>query len=235
MSDLRDLDGKHVVVTGATGGLGGAVVALLLERGATCHVPMFEAAVPAHVVWRDHARVHATPSMALDNEAAVTAYFAALPALWGSVHLVGGFAAAAIADTSLADFTKQHQQNAVTSFLCSREAVKAIRRTGGGGRIVNVAARPALSPAGGMIAYTTSKAAVASLTQCLAAEVLAEGILVNAIVPSIIDTPANRASMPSADFAAWPKPAELAEAIAYLASPANALTSGTLVPVYGRA
>jgi NAD(P)-dependent dehydrogenase (short-subunit alcohol dehydrogenase family) len=211
------------------------VVALLLERGATCHLPMFEPAVPGHVVWREHVRTHATASMKLDDEAAVTAYYAGLPALWGSVHLVGGFAAAPIADTSLADFNKQHQQNAATAFLCCREAVRAIRRTGGGGRIVNVAARPAVAPVGGMIAYTTSKAAVASLSQCLAAEVLGEGILVNAILPSIIDTPANRASMPTADFASWPKAGELAEAIAYLASPANALTSGALVPVYGRA
>jgi NAD(P)-dependent dehydrogenase (short-subunit alcohol dehydrogenase family) len=100
---------------------------------------------------------------------------------------------------------------------------------------VNVAARPALQPAGGMIAYTTSKAAVASLTECLAAELAGEGILCNAIVPSIIDTPANRASMASADFTKWPKPAELAEAIAFLVSPANRLTSGALVPVYGAA
>ena len=124
--------------------------------------------------------------------------------------------------------------NAVSAFLCCREAVRCMRR-GGGGRIVNVAARPALSPTGGMIAYTTAKAAVASLTQCLAAEVVDAGILVNAVLPSIIDTPANRAAMPDADFASWPKPAELAEAIAFLAGPQNRLTSGALVPVYGRA
>ncbi len=104
-----------------------------------------------------------------------------------------------------------------------------------GGRIINVAARPALVPAGGMLAYTTSKAAVASLTQCLAAEVIGESILVNAVVPSIIDTPANRSSMRDADHASWPKAAEIAEAIAFLASPSNRLTSGALVPVYGRA
>ena len=103
-----------------------------------------------------------------------------------------------------------------------------------GGRIVNVAARPALQPTGGMLAYSTAKAGVASLTQCLAAEVLAEGILVNAVVPSIIDTPANRKAMPDADHAAWPKAEQIAETIRFLVSPANVLTSGTLVPVYGR-
>ena len=107
-------------------------------------------------------------------------------------------------------------------------------RAAGGGRIVNVAARAAVAPVPGMAAYLTSKAGVAALTQALAAEVLTEGILVNAVLPSIIDTPANRASMPKADFATWPKPAEIAETIVFLASPENALTSGALVPVYGR-
>ena len=238
---MADLDGKHVVVTGATGGLGGAVVALLLERGAICHLPMVERELPAHLPWAGHARVTASVGIVLTSEDEVSAYYAAQPPLWGSVHLVGGFAMSPIADTGLADFEKMHQLNAVTAFLCSREAVRSIRRrvdapgATPGGRIVNVAARPAVSPAGGMISYTTSKAAVASLTQCLAAELVGEGILCNAIVPSIIDTPANRASMASADFTKWPKPAELAEAIAFLASPANRLTSGALVPVYGAA
>jgi NAD(P)-dependent dehydrogenase (short-subunit alcohol dehydrogenase family) len=105
----------------------------------------------------------------------------------------------------------------------------------GGGRIVNVAARPALAPVGGMVAYAASKAAVASITQSLGVELMEEGILVNAIVPSIIDTPANRTSMPKANFTRWPRPAELAAAIGFLASPDNTLTSGALVPVYGKA
>ena len=86
-----------------------------------------------------------------------------------------------------------------------------------------------------MLAHSTSKAAVASLTQCLAKEVLDDGILVNAVAPSIMDTPANRAVMPDADFDAWPKVEEVARAMVWLASPANTLTTGTLVPVYGRA
>lgn len=238
---MADLDGKHFVITGATGGLGGAVVALLLERGALCHLPMVERELPSHMAWIGHARVQAQPAVALTSEDEVTAYYASLPPLWASVHLVGGFAMSPIVETGLADFEKMHQLNAVTAFLCAREAVRSIRRRADapgaapGGRIVNVAARPALAPAGGMIAYTTAKAAVASLTQCLAQELVGEHILVNAVVPSIIDTPANRASMPKADFTTWPKAAELAEAIAYLASPANRVTSGALVPVYGGA
>jgi len=225
----------HVVITGATGALGGGVVEVLLARGATIHVPMVEAELPAHVTWRSHANVHAVPKVSLDDEASVNAFYASLPELWASIHLVGGFAMAKVADTSLADFEKQWRLNTVTCFLTCREAVKAIRKTGKGGRIVNVAARPVQQPAGGMIAYVTSKAGVASMTQTLAAELLAENILVNAVLPSTIDTPANRASMPKADFDSWPKPAQLAETIAFLASPQNALTTGTLVPVYGRA
>lgn len=225
----------HVVVTGATGALGAGVVEVLLARGATIHMPIVEAELPARAAWRSDARVHAAPNVSLDDEAQVTAFYASLPELWASIHLVGGFAMANVADTSLADFEKQWRLNTVTCFLACREAVKAIRRTGKGGRIVNVAARPVLQPTAGMLAYVTSKAGVASLTQALAAEVLADNILVNAVLPSTIDTPANRASMPDADHASWPKPVELAETVAFLSSPQNALTTGALVPVYGRA
>jgi NAD(P)-dependent dehydrogenase (short-subunit alcohol dehydrogenase family) len=86
-----------------------------------------------------------------------------------------------------------------------------------------------------MIAYSASKSAVASITQSLAIELQTEGILVNAVVPSIMDTPANRRSMPGADFSGWPKVEQVAQTIAFLASEQNALTSGVLLPVYGRA
>jgi NAD(P)-dependent dehydrogenase (short-subunit alcohol dehydrogenase family) len=213
---LTDLRGKTIVVTGAGGALGGGVLQVLQGRGATILAPSFQ-------------------DLKLDDEAAVTAFYAAIPALWASIHLVGGFAMAPVVDTSLADFEKQWRMNTVTCFLACREAVRAIRRTGGGGRIVNVAARTVLSPVAHLSAYTASKAGVASLTQSLAVELVGEGILVNAIVPSTIDTPANRAAMPTADFASWPTPVELGEAIAFLASPANAVTSGALLPVYGKA
>src|SRR5215470_15577097 len=210
------MQGRHVVVTGGKGALGGAVVAWLETRGAIVHVPDIA-------------------SVDLSNEAQATAYYAALPPLWASIQLAGGFAMAPLAATSLADFEHQWRMNTVTCFLSCREAVRSIRRAGSGGRIVNVAARPVVAPAPGMTAYVASKAGVAAITQALAAELAADHILVNAVLPSIIDTPANRAAMPSADHAAWPKPAEIAEAIGFLASPGNALTSGALVPLYGRA
>ncbi|HEY5949251.1 MAG TPA: SDR family oxidoreductase, partial [Kofleriaceae bacterium] len=169
------------------------------------------------------------------DEAHVAGFYESVPGLWASIHLVGGFAMAPIDKTSLADFEKQWRLNTVTCFLACREAVKAIRKTSGGGRIVNVAARPVQVATAGMIAYVAAKAGVASITQSLAAELLAENILVNAVLPSTIDTPANRSAMPKADFTIWPKPAQIAQTIAFLSSPENALTTGTLVPVYGRA
>jgi NAD(P)-dependent dehydrogenase (short-subunit alcohol dehydrogenase family) len=225
----------NFVVTGGTGALGAGVVEVLLARGATVHLPMMEAELPAHLPWRTHERVKAAPKVSLDDEAQVTAFYGALPELWGSIHLVGGFAMSKLADTSLADFEKQWRMNTVTCFLACREAVKAMRRGAGGGRIVNVAARPVIAPASGMISYVTSKAGVAALTQSLAPELLGEGILINAVLPSTIDTPANRKSMPKADHNNWPKPSEIAETIAFLASAENSLTTGTLVPVFGRA
>lgn len=216
MTDL-DFTGKHIVVTGASGALGSVVAALLTERGATCHLPMIEQGV------------------ALDDEDQVTRYYGSIPAPWASIHCVGGFAMSPIAETRLAQYQAQHTINAVTAFLCCREAVRAMRGAGVGGRIVNVISRAALQPSGGSIAYTAAKAQVAALTQALAAEVGPDRILVNAVAPAIIDTEANRKAMPKADTSTWAKPREIAETIAFLASPANTLTSGALVPVYGRA
>lgn len=223
-----DLRGSHVVITGGDGALGTAVVEAFTGAGAVCHLPVLGAA-PATAT----AGVHSVGNVNLTDEAAVEAYFTSLPPIAASVHLAGGFLAKPIAETSKADFEKQLNLNVMTTFLCCREAVKAMRKNGGG-RIVNVAARVVELPPGGMTAYTASKAAVAALTRSLAAEVLKEKILVNAVLPSIIDTPANRAAMPKADYDRWPKPEELARTILWLASPANILTSGALVPCYGR-
>ena len=211
------MQGRHIVVTGGSGALGKGVCAVLEARGAIVHV------------------APSPPALRLDDEAQAAAFFAGLPPLWASIHLAGGFAMKPIAETTLADFEAQWRTNTVTCFLSCREAVRAIRRAGGGGRIVNVAARPVLTPAPNLTAYVAAKAGVAAITQGLAAELLREDILVNAVLPSLIDTPANRAAMPDADHASWATPAQIAEAIAFLASPENTLTSGALVPVYGRA
>ena len=126
--------------------------------------------------------------------------------------------------------------NAKTCFLCSREAVKSIRSTEGVGRIVNIAARPGVSPreGSGMVAYAASKAAVAAMTEAMGEELAGEGIWVNAVAPSILDTAANRAAMPDADHDSWPGVDEVATTIVHLASPANGAARSSVVPVYGR-
>jgi NAD(P)-dependent dehydrogenase (short-subunit alcohol dehydrogenase family) len=206
------LQGAHVVVTGAGGGLGPSVAEAFRAAGAVVHAP-------------------ARAELDLLDEPAVARYYAALPSLWASVHVAGGFSMAPLTETSLDDFTAQWRINAVTAFLASREAVRRMRTGKAGGRIVNVASRAAVEHPGGKIAYVSSKAALAALTRSLAAECAAEGIFANAVLPDTIDTPANRAAMPGADFSRWTRPEAIAAAILWLASPGNASVNGALVPV----
>lgn len=224
---------KQVVVTGGTGALGTAVVAALLERGAICQIPEFAATLPPHFPYNDHDRVKVTTGLDLSDESAVEGFYAGLPALWASIHIAGGFHMAPALEIRKADFLKQIHLNAVTTFLCCREAAKRMQ---GGGRLVNVASRQALEPriGAGTTAYTAAKAAVSAYTEALAEELAPSGILVNAVAPSLMDTGANRAAMPDADHDAWPKVQEVAQTVLFLASPANAVTRGAIVPVYGR-
>jgi NAD(P)-dependent dehydrogenase (short-subunit alcohol dehydrogenase family) len=230
--DFRE---RHVVITGGTGALGGAVVGGLLAAGATCHVPYPHAAEAEQFPHRAHGKVKLIDTGDLADEAAVARLYAAVPPPWAAIHLAGGFAPGTVADTGKDALMRQLDGNFVSCFLCCRAAVNAMR-TSGGGRIVNVAARPALEwrSGAGMTAYAASKAAVAAMTAALAEEVAKQNILVNAVVPSIMDTPANRKAMPKADHDAWPKVDEVAATILFLASPDNKVTRGALVPVYGR-
>ncbi len=233
--DYRD---RHVVVTGGTGALGTAVVSALVEAGAICHVPYIDRAEADRFAFRNHAQVELVADIELTDETAVAALYARAPRLWASIQLAGGFAMAPLGETTKAGLMKQIDMNFLTAFLCCRAAVNTIIRGGaGGGRIVNVASRPALEwrTGAGMVAYAASKAAVAALTVALAEEVVKAGILVNAVAPSTMDTPANRRAMPKADHAAWPKVEEVAAAILFLASPENRVTRGAVVPVYGKA
>lgn len=227
---------RHVVVTGGTGALGAAVADALVKAGAICHVPYVVAAEAERFTLRGHAQVKLVPVSDLADEASVTRLFGSVPALWASIHLAGGFAMKPVAETTRVELMQQVEMNFVTAFLCCRAAVNAIARTGAGGRIVNVAARPALEwrAGAGMVAYAASKAATAALTVALAEEVAKDGVLVNAVAPSIMDTPANRAAMPSANHALWPKAEEVAATILFLASPDNKVTRGAIVPVYGK-
>ncbi|MGH7030821.1 MAG: SDR family NAD(P)-dependent oxidoreductase [Stellaceae bacterium] len=239
---MVDFAGSHVVITGGTGALGRAVVGTLRAAGAICHLPNLIAAELDAFPHRNDAGVHVVQNVDVADETAVQRFYQALPPLWASIHLAGGFAMAPIGDTSAADFLAQFRINALSSFLCSAAAVGAFRHRQGsgpggarGGRIVNIAARPALEPrlGAGMVAYTAAKSAVAALTQALGQETVDDEIWINAVAPSVLDTPANRAAMPKADYSRWVQPTDLAEIIAFLASPANRATRGAVIPVYG--
>lgn len=243
----REFEHRHVVVTGGTGALGTAVVEMLIDAGAHVHIPCFKHEELKAFTMSDHRRVHVTEKVNLSDEHKVELFYSIFAAgrdvpLWASIHLAGGFMAAPILETRKAQLTAKLENNLVSCFLTCREAARRMMEAGpsnglsGGGRIVNVAARPALEPrcGAGMTAYTVAKAGVAALTQALSEELRSDGIWVNAIVPSVLDTPANRKAMPKADFGLWPKPSEVAETIVHLASPNNLVTRGALVPVYGR-
>ena len=216
--DFRD---RHVVITGGTGALGIAMTAALLQAGAVCHVPYRSEDEAKRFPHREHRQVSLTALVDLADEAAVTNYYGGIAKLWASIHIAGGFAYAPIGESDKKLLMGQIETNLVSAYLCCRAAVAAFRRAGGGGRIVNVAARHALEPREGAntTAYAAAKAGVAALTAALGEEVVKDGILVNAVAPSIMDTPANRKSMPNADYAAWPKVEEVAATILFLASP----------------
>jgi NAD(P)-dependent dehydrogenase (short-subunit alcohol dehydrogenase family) len=228
--DFRD---RHVVITGGAGALGTALVGALIEAGATCHVPCMDEAEAQRFALRANQQVKLIVTGSLTDEAAVSRLYQPVSPLWASIHLAGGFAAGALRETSAATIHQQIDMNLMSCLLCCRAAVTAMTA---GGRIVNVAARAALEwrSGAGMVAYTASKAAVAALTAALAEEVAKDGILVNAVAPSIMDTPANRKSMPKANYDLWPKVDEVAATIMFLASPENRVTRGAVVPVYGK-
>jgi NAD(P)-dependent dehydrogenase (short-subunit alcohol dehydrogenase family) len=228
--DFRD---RHVVITGGAGALGTALVGALVEAGATCHVPCMNEAEAQRFALRANQQVKLIVTGSLTDETAVSRLYQPISPLWASIHLAGGFAAGALRETSAATIHQQIDMNLMSCLLCCRAAVTAMTA---GGRIVNVAARAALEwrSGAGMVAYTASKAAVAALTAALAEEVAKDGILVNAVAPSIMDTPANRKSMPKANYDLWPKVDEVAATIMFLASPENRVTRGAVVPVYGK-
>jgi NAD(P)-dependent dehydrogenase (short-subunit alcohol dehydrogenase family) len=230
----RNYRSSLVVVTGGTGGLGRGVVPTLLADGARVAIPVLDPKELEGFPWRDHPDVSVATGVDLRSENSVRDYYASIADVWASIHLVGGFAMAPFVRTETKAFIDMFELNTLTAFHTTREAARAMKQGGRGGRIVNVAARPALTPVAGMVAYSVAKAGVVALTESAAAEFRDDGILVNAVAPSIMDTPANRAAMPDADHSLWPRVEEVATAIAFLASPENALTTGLVMPVYGR-
>lgn len=227
---------RHIVVTGGAGALGAAVLHALVRSGAWCHVPHRSAKALERSVLRGNPRASLDVIDDLADEAAVTRYYDGLDNIWASIHIAGAYAGAPIARSDKSLLMTQLESNLVSAYVCSRAAVASMRKRKQGGRIVNVAARQALEPrlGAGSVAYTIAKAGVAALTTALGAELAGEDILVNAVAPSIMDTPANRKDMPDADFASWPKVEDVAATILFLASPENVVTRGAVVPVYGK-
>jgi NAD(P)-dependent dehydrogenase (short-subunit alcohol dehydrogenase family) len=231
---MSDFSNRNVVVTGGTGALGTAVAGALLDAGARCRIPYRDERDLKTFAHRDHKNVSLIAVKDLADEADVTKLYDGMTPLWASIHIAGGYLWGPVADTDKAALLRQLNMNVVSSFLCCRAAIRAM--DGHGGRIVNVAARQALEWRLGasQAAYGASKAAVAAMTVALAEEVAKDGILVNAVAPSIMDTPVNRKDMPKADFDKWPKVEEVAQTILFLASPGNRVTRGAIVPVYGK-
>jgi NAD(P)-dependent dehydrogenase (short-subunit alcohol dehydrogenase family) len=233
-----DFSGKTVVLTGGTGALGSAVAGALLTAGARCRIPYRDDADAQRFVHRDHKQVELVAVGNLADEADVAKLYAGVAPLWASIHIAGGFAAGPVATTGRAALTGQLDSNLISCFLCCRAAIGAMTPPASrdGGRIVNVAARPALEwrSGAGMSAYAVSKAGVAALTAALAEEVVKDGILVNAVAPSTMDTPANRKAMPKADPALWARVEDVAATIIFLASADNRVTRGGIIPVYGK-
>lgn len=231
---------REIVVTGGGGALGEPVIRRLAREGAHLVLPVRSEARAAATeaalggVGTVVAGMDATDEQAVDSLFSV---FGEERPLWASIHLVGGFRWAQLGDAPGSVFDEMFLLNARSCYLACRAAAAAMRRGGGGGRIVNVTARPGLIPSTGasMVAYTGAKAAVAAMTVAMSEELAADDIWVNAVAPSIIDTPRNRRDMPDADHDAWPNPEDVAETIAFLASPANRSTRGGLVPLYGKA
>jgi NAD(P)-dependent dehydrogenase (short-subunit alcohol dehydrogenase family) len=220
---------RTTIVTGGTGALGQSVVEAFLAAGDRVIVPWIVEAEAERMRTRfaDRARlvlVHA--DVANEGGAAVVAREA--PALGALVNGVGGFAMGPHADTEAEVWDRLYRLNVRAAAVMTRAALPALAR---GGAIVNVAAAAALDPPAEMGAYTASKAALVAFTRSLAREVAGRGIRVNAVLPTTIDTPANRAAMPDADFSQWTRPEQIAAAIVWLASDAASAVRGALVPV----
>lgn len=225
------MDGKVIVVTGALGALGSVVVDEALAQGARIasvdHAPT---QAPATADLFELGGVDLTDAVQAGRAInAAASHFGKIDAL---INIAGGFAYEAVADGDPRTWQRMYALNVTTALNASRAAIPHLVASGAG-RIVNVGAMGALQANSGMGAYAASKSGVHRLTEALAAELKGK-VTVNAVLPSIIDTAANRADMPKADFSRWVSPQELAEVILFLASDAASAVTGALIPVTGR-
>jgi NAD(P)-dependent dehydrogenase (short-subunit alcohol dehydrogenase family) len=225
------MNGKVLVITGALGALGRVVADVALARGVkVAGVDHAKAQAPASSERLELGGVDLTdPAQAAKAIDAAARHFGKLDAL---INIAGGFAFETVGDGDAKTWELMFALNVMTARNASHAALPHLAKSGAG-RIVNVGAMGALQAGSGMGPYAASKAGVHRLTEALAAEWKGK-VTVNAVLPSTIDTPANRASMPKADFAKWVAPQELAEVILFLASDAASAVTGALIPVSGR-
>ncbi|CAB3762202.1 SDR family NAD(P)-dependent oxidoreductase [Paraburkholderia humisilvae] len=235
---MNHLQGKIVAVTGAFGALGFVTARVLAARGAQVALigrgaAPASAALPAELAQACVVdRVDLTdPRAAQDAIATITSRFNGLHAL---VNIAGAFRWETVSDGSADSWDRMFSANVKTTLNASKAALAHLTAAGGSGRIVNIGAMAALKAGAGMGAYAASKSAVMRLTEALAEELKDKGVTVNAILPSIIDTPQNRADMPNADFSRWATPEQIANVIAFLLSPEAQGITGALVPVAAR-
>jgi NAD(P)-dependent dehydrogenase (short-subunit alcohol dehydrogenase family) len=225
------MNGKAVAITGALGALGRVVAEVALSRGArVAGIDYAPSEIPPTPDRIELGGVDLTDAaQAARAIEAAAAQFGRLDAL---INIAGGFAFETVADGDVRTWERMYALNVTTALNASRAALSHLAGSASG-RIVNIGAMGALQAGSGMGPYAASKSAVHRLTEALAAEWKGK-ITVNAVLPSTIDTPANRASMPRADFAKWVAPQELAEVILFLASDAASAVTGALIPVSGR-
>jgi NAD(P)-dependent dehydrogenase (short-subunit alcohol dehydrogenase family) len=228
-----------VLVTGGTGALGQAVVAELLATGArvvSTYIAEKERDRLADALGEHEGLALVEADVTTEEGAsAAAATAAASPPVAALVNLVGGFAAGKrLHEAPVEGFERQLELNLMTAVRASRAVLPAMLDQGGGS-IVCVGTKAALEPFSGASGYVVSKAGVLALVKALAVEYRDDGIRANAILPSVIDTPANRKSMPDADQSKWVQPAQIARVVRFLCSPDSTPTSGAAIPVYGRA
>jgi NAD(P)-dependent dehydrogenase (short-subunit alcohol dehydrogenase family) len=227
---------RTILITGGTGALGSAVVSEFLDAGWRVAVTWVNPEERERVEPREglsliEADLFASEAVDRSLDEADRDSSAPLRAV---ANLVGGYAGGArVHETPLDDFERQFMLNVRPTFLVTRAAIQHMIR--GGGSIVCVSTRAAVRPFSGAAGYIASKAAVLGLVRAVAAEYGDDGIRCNAILPSVIDTPANRASQPGADYSRWVPPAEIARVVRFLCSEESAPISGAEIPVYGRA
>ena len=229
---------RTVLVTGATGGLGPAVVSAFLADGWRVVATSRSGRPPQDLVGHDHLESVATdlfePADVAEAVTVAAADRAGAP-LKALVNLVGGYAMGGLVhETPVEQFERQLTLNLRPTYLVTK-AVLPHLVDGGGGAIVCMSARAAVRPLRGAGGYATAKAAVVAFAQAVAVEYRAAGVRCNAVLPSVIDTPANRDREPDADTSKWVPPEQVAAVIRFLCSDDSAPTSGAAIPVYGRA